>query len=209
MDDTLIKTWEIKWAHHTFVAKHYYNIDLTHEKLGEHWGRPFPLLVEALYGKPEPVEKMIERFVAHEPEFLKPAHDSATAALSLLQDNGLVIGVVTAMISSVAEDDLRREFPSIPFALIQGADHTLVHKPDPLVFEPALNRLEQLGIRKNQVLYVGDALSDFYAAQGAGLDFIAVATGLVDKASFKKVGVGTIIDSLSELAKFVLPKGKL
>lgn len=207
MDDTLLKSWEVKWAHHRMVAKKYYNIDLTEEKLGKHWGEPFPVLVKSLYGQPEPIEKMMERFVLHEPEFLKIAHDSAVEALETLNASGVVLGVVTMMITPVAEEDMRREFPTVRFALIQGADQTLVHKPDPLVFEPAFKRLEQLGIiDKKKVLYVGDALNDFYAARDAGLDFVGVTTGFVDQASFKKAGATQVVTSLAELSNLVLRK---
>lgn len=209
MDDTLLKTWEVKWANHRFIAKKYYNIDITDQMLREHWGKPFPLLLEALFGMPEPFEEMIKRFELHEPEFLKQAYTPAVEALTILQDEGVVLGVVTAMMTNAAEQDMRREFPSITFATIQGADHTLVHKPDPLVFEPALRRLEQLGISdKKNILYVGDGLHDLHAARGAGLDFVAVTTGLTDKDSFVQAGASRVLTSLTDLPRAVLKKGK-
>ena len=55
-------------------------------------------------------------------------------------------------------------------------------------------------------VYVGDALSDFYAARDAGLHFIGVTTGLVDESSFRQSGAKRIIASLAELPSIVLGK---
>jgi phosphoglycolate phosphatase-like HAD superfamily hydrolase len=104
MDDTLVKSWETKWAHHKFIAKKYYDIELTDEKLGKHWGEPFSKLVASLYGTPESIEKMMERFVQHEPEYLKRAHQETAEALAELQKEEVILGVVTAMISEVADE---------------------------------------------------------------------------------------------------------
>ncbi len=72
-----------------------------------------------------------------------------------------------------------------------------------------MRQLEQLGINdKKTILYVGDALNDFYAARGAGLDFVAVTTGLTDKDSFAQAGVNKVVTSLAELPGIVLKKGK-
>ncbi|WP_305152221.1 HAD family hydrolase [uncultured Dubosiella sp.] len=48
------------------------------------------------------------------------------------------------------------------------ADDTTKHKPDP---EPIRLALEKLGLRPDEVLYIGDAPSDYEAANNAGVDF--------------------------------------
>lgn len=48
------------------------------------------------------------------------------------------------------------------------ADDTTKHKPDPA---PIRLALEKLGLRPDEVLYIGDAPSDYEAANNAGVDF--------------------------------------
>jgi phosphoglycolate phosphatase-like HAD superfamily hydrolase len=101
LDDTLLKTSTIKWAHHKAVAKRFYNIDLTDE-----------------------------------------------------------------------------------FFLLQGSDDEPAHKPDPRVFDRALELLKSKNISRTQVMYVGDALMDYYAARDAGIGFMGIATGFVSQEQF-------------------------
>lgn len=204
MDDTLIKTWESKWAHYRLVGKLYYGLDVTDEQLSKHWGKPFPKLVSSIFGDVD-LDEAIRNFLHHEADFPKPKHDAAVEAVRLLHAKGVALGVVTSMLTSVAENDMSREFSPGLFDFIQGADQTLAHKPDPLVFEPALRRLEEKGITdKKSILYVGDALSDFYAARDAGLAFAAVTTGFVDEVSFRDAGAEHILQSLARLPSLVL-----
>lgn len=48
------------------------------------------------------------------------------------------------------------------------ADDTTLHKPDPA---PILLCLERLNVKKDEVIYIGDALSDYLCCQAAGVDF--------------------------------------
>ena len=75
---------------------------------------------------------------------------------------------------------------------IQTEDDTIYHKPDPRVFGPTLNRLSENEIKREEVVYVGDGLNDMKAAQGAGLEFIGVGTGLTSLEEFAKHQVRAI-----------------
>lgn len=48
------------------------------------------------------------------------------------------------------------------------ADDTDKHKPDPA---PILLCLDRLNVKKEEVIYIGDALSDYLCCQAAGIDF--------------------------------------
>lgn len=48
------------------------------------------------------------------------------------------------------------------------AEDSNKHKPDP---EPLLKCLKKLNLQVNEVIYIGDALSDYQAAKNAGMDF--------------------------------------
>ena len=68
---------------------------------------------------------------------------------------------------------------------------------DPAVFDHALAQLRCLGLRR--VSYVGDAVMDARAAAGAGLDFVAVTTGMDDAGAFGDVPVADDISGVAQL----------
>ncbi|WP_455684585.1 HAD family hydrolase [Thomasclavelia sp.] len=56
------------------------------------------------------------------------------------------------------------------------ADDTLKHKPDP---EPILKCLKDIRLEPKEVIYIGDSLSDYQAANSAEVDFGYAAWGSV------------------------------
>lgn len=56
------------------------------------------------------------------------------------------------------------------------ADDTDKHKPDP---EPIHLCLEKLGLNKEEVIYIGDAFSDYQVCINAGIDFAYAKWGSV------------------------------
>ncbi len=63
------------------------------------------------------------------------------------------------------------------------------HKPDPKVFDQVFEYLTPLGIAENETLYVGDNLTDYFAARDRGLIFYAVTTGVTTKEVFSAEGL--------------------
>ncbi|MFH1063825.1 MAG: adenylosuccinate synthase [Candidatus Woesearchaeota archaeon] len=76
-------------------------------------------------------------------------------------------------------------------------------KPNPEAFRPALEYLGSKGILKNQILSVGDHPDDYRASKAAGLDFVAVLTGITPRAEFERLGLDKdkIVKDLGELDK--------
>jgi phosphoglycolate phosphatase-like HAD superfamily hydrolase len=192
LDDTLLQTARIKWAHHKAVAAHY-GIALTDETLAQYWGLPFDQMIGYLYNHADTVDNMRAANRALEPQFPKEIHDDTLAVLGTLALHGIVAGVVTSTNTAFALADLRRlHVPDDAFVLVQGAEATPYHKPDGRVFDPALARLAELGLRRSEVLYVGDALMDHAAAADAGMPFVGVATGFVGIEQFQAAGAPAI-----------------
>lgn len=200
LDDTLVKTASIKWAHHKAVAREFYNIELTNEVLGEHWGKPFNQMIGFLYQNADTVENMIAANRSIEDRFLKERLEGALETIHFLIESRIPVGVLTSTMREFCVRDLaRNEFPVDDFFLIQGADCSPAHKPDPRVFDSAKSTLKEKGITDG-IVYVGDALIDFYAARDAGLEFIGVTTGLTTKEKFKEAGVTHCLESVSQLS---------
>ena len=109
------------------------------------------------------------------PSQAQTAQPGAHAIVTDVLSAGLLVGVLTSMNRSTVTSCLNRlEFPIKQFLFIQGGNDTIHYKPNPDVFDPVLSQLIPLGIAPHQALYIGDTPADFYAANGAGLDFIGV-----------------------------------
>lgn len=109
------------------------------------------------------------------------------------------MGVVTATTySSLSHDFATLGLSKELFDYIQTEEDTKFHKPDPKVFEPALNWLARNTISPQEVLYVGDHLRDMQAAKRAGFHFIGVTTGLTSMKEFEEHQTQSIKE-LSEL----------
>jgi HAD superfamily hydrolase (TIGR01549 family) len=192
LDDTLLKTAKIKWAHHKAVAAQY-GVELTDETLTRYWGMPFDQMIGYLYQHADTVENMRAANRALDHLFPKEIQDDAVAVLGKLALREVTVGVVTSTNSEFAVADLARlSVSQDTFLFIQGAEASLHHKPDGRVFSPALARLAELGIQRSEVVYVGDALMDYEAAKDAGIQFVGVATGFVSVERFHAAGAPAI-----------------
>lgn len=204
LDDTLVQTHAVKWAHHKAVAKEFYQRDLSNEALAQHWGKPFDTMIVALHNGADSLENLRASYVSINHRFPKTVQAGALITVTSLLKSGYRLGVLSAMNRDAVIADLTElGFPVEQFLFIQGADDTAVHKPDPAVFTPALVKLAKLGIAPSRTLYVGDALADFYAARDAGLGFIGVTTGLVSPAEFTGAGA-KFISNLTSLLELLM-----
>lgn len=203
LDDTLVKTSAIKWAHHKAVAKQFYNIDLTDEVLAQHWGMPFEPMMAIFYQNSDTPENMLKANLSLDAQFPKELQEDALDLVHALRARNLEIGVVTSILGHLAKKDLLRfGFPAQEFFILQGADDAPFHKPDPRVFDRALELLDEKKIRPHEAIYAGDALMDFYAARGAGLSFLGVTTGFVTQQQFQAEGAQSV-SSIGQLLNFI------
>ena len=104
-----------------------------------------------------------------------------------MKQNGLVQGIVTNRVKMISERLNQAGYPQLEFAI---APETKEHrKPNPLAFKGALEQLEQKGIKKEEILVLGDHTHDYLAARDAGLEFIGVLTGLTGMKDFENAGL--------------------
>lgn len=78
--------------------------------------------------------------------------------LRQIKTAGKLIGIITATSQYGFENDLNvHQIPRELLDYTQTADDTSFHKPDPRVFEPALEWLAKRDIRPDEVIYIGRA----------------------------------------------------
>lgn len=194
MDDTLVRTSEIKYKAHKHTAKKFYNLDFTDTYIRSHWGKPFNKMMEEMYGPVDSVEKIIANFYQETDKFPNAAYDDAKTIVKKLAKTRR-LGILTAVNTYLMQGALADAGYDLQlFTYIQTSDDTTIHKPDPGVFLPTIKHFQSLGITKEEMLYVGDSVSDFQASSGAGIAFIGIAGRTTTKEVFDRHGAKTITD---------------
>lgn len=200
-DDTLVSTIRAKWAQHKYVAKKFYGKELCDDEIRLHWGKPLTVLIKNLY-ETDNIDMAMSYNLATREKFPKSVFEDTLDTLATLQKSGLKLGLVTATTLSSLEHDLKTlKISKDLFEYIQTEDDTVVHKPDPRVFDPMLRWLSAQNIQPSEVVYVGDAITDMKAALGAGFSFIGVCTGLISSEEFARQNVQSI-QRLGDLKQF-------
>lgn len=120
-------------------------------------------------------------------------------------------GIILTIVSSRNFESMRDRLKEIKIAIkifdfIQTRDRYEVTKPDPRVFNPALDELKKRGIIPNQIVSVGDTIN--YDCKSAKdhvpkIQFIGITSGAATKQEFIDAGVNSklIIESVAELPK--------
>lgn len=199
-DDTLVESRIQKWSHHKETAEKFYNTTITDEELRIHWGKPFTKMVGELYKNIEPTEKIIQKINSIKQNFAKKEIPEAKDLINNLYGSGKLLGIISATNTDLLIDDLNLAgFDIRKFTFLQGADLSKYHKPNPKVFDNIIEQLEKNGIEKSDVVYIGDSIDDFNAANQAGLDFIAITTGIYKVQDFLDLGSTKIYNHIKEI----------
>lgn len=122
-------------------------------------------------------------------------------SLQSLKMRGYTIGIVTTKYHYRIEQILEKYNAKKLIDLIVGADDVKIEKPNP---EGLLWVVDQLGLDKKQVLYVGDSIVDAKAAQNAVVDFVGVLTGTTKKEDFHEYNNIFIGNDVNDVCRRIL-----
>lgn len=203
MDLTLINSIEKVTEIYQYTAKKYYELDIQASEVKNLWGKPHQEITMGIFGDVDNFESILSKLqeTKKSRQFPIEAYEGVVDLIGQLVKS-YTLGVLTSTETETAIGDIKNSgFDLNDFYFIQGADLTDTHKPDPKVFEPALEKLALKNIEVQEILYVGDGTQDYLAADGAGLDFIAVTTGMHSKEDFIDMGLDEkfILDELKNL----------
>ena len=109
----------------------------------------------------------------------------------------------TAIVSNKPDQSVRalRDdfFPAVTLAV--GQTEGIPRKPSPTMVEKALH---DLGIKKDDAVYIGDSEVDFETARRAAMDVILVSWGFRDRAELEALGKAVIVDTREALSAYLL-----
>ncbi len=188
-DDTLVKTIESKWDALRETGKHFYNLEIKDSHIKKFWGLPYQEMLTGVLMNADLFENLNTNYESVRSEFPMLAFPDALNTINILLE-GYKIGILTSSAKKLVIEDLEMlKFPVNKFIKIQTSEDTDVHKPNPKVFEPILEVLKKEGVKKNEIIYIGDSTRDFYAAKHAGIKFYGVTKNRsTPKIEFKTIG---------------------
>jgi len=116
------------------------------------------------------VDTVYARWVAYVNAYEKGAvpYPGTEDALRRIRAAGIRQAVVSSKMHRQYEIDMGRHGLDVYMETAVLAEDTETHKPDPA---PILECLRRMALQPEEVIYIGDTLSDLQAAQNAGVDF--------------------------------------
>lgn len=116
--------------------------------------------------------------------------------LSSLKTRGFKTGIVTTKRHDRITDVLKKYNAENLVDIIIGGEEVGKQKPAP---DGLVTAMAMLGVKKDNVTYIGDSTIDARTAQAADVDFIATTTGTTEKEEFLDYPYTKIINKLSKL----------
>ncbi len=123
-------------------------------------------------------------------------YDGARNTLELLKVKGLTLGIVSTKCHSTLKNIVIKNKLTNIIDFIIGSDDVEYTKPDS---EGLIKMVRYMGLKKEEVLYVGDNTVDAMAAMDAKVDFVAVKTGSTKKENFSNYKTKAIIEDVNHI----------
>ena len=123
-----------------------------------------------------------------------------SSTLELLRQKGITTGIVTTKHHYCIDQILERYGKQHLMDYVIGCEDVCAVKPNP---EGLYKMLDLMNLDKNDILYIGDSLTDARAAQNADINFIAVTTGTTTREDFSSHRCVNMMDSMDELLELV------
>ena len=145
------------------------------------------------------VDAMLPEFMAfydlHKADSTRP-FDGLVPTLEKLQEEGALFAVASNKPHEVMPELMRHYFPGIRFAVILGHRKGHPIKPDP---EIVFDILSATGVRKEEVLYVGDTAVDVQTAHAAGLRMAGALWGFRTRQELAEAGADLLLEKPESL----------
>jgi phosphoglycolate phosphatase len=197
-DGTLADSYAAITASINHVREHYHLPPLTEALVRPHVGRgPEHLLRHTVPGAE--VAVAVELYRAHHPSVMLSGTsllDGAREAVTSLHGSGLALAVCSNKPVAFTRDLLAHLRLGACIAVVLGPEDVPRPKPAPDMLKLAL---EQLKVRAEEALYVGDMTVDIATARAAGVRVWVVPTGSDTLGALKAAGPDRLLTSLSEL----------
>ena len=138
-----------------------------------------------------------EYYSKHYNDFTHP-YDGVNEVIDYCLNNNIRIGVYTNKVEDIAQDLCNYHFKE-KFEFVYGNLETRVRKPDPSFI---VKVIEDLGLDKSEVLYIGDSEVDIKTANNAGINGLFLSYGYRPKEELLKYS-DNIIDNALDIIDYL------
>src|SRR6266850_2078574 len=197
LDGTLTQTNELIFASFNHVAVKYANRTYTPQEIVALFGPPEEGAVEKIVGKDRLEEAMVDFLVFYEQHHpaMAELHAGIHDVLSFLRQRGIILAIFTGKGRPTTLITLEKFGIKRYFDLIVTGNDVQNHKPSADGIRKVMARF---GLETDQVLMVGDAVSDVKAAHEAGVPVAAVLWDSYAKEKILQMNVDFTFHSVQE-----------
>ncbi len=152
----------------------------------------------------ENVLRMREVFLPHYDKHnadLTAPYPGMSALTERLQKDGFLLAVASNKYQSATDKLVAHYFSTIHFSAVFGQREGVPVKPDPTI---VYDILREAGVKKEEVLYVGDSGTDMQTAHNAGVSACGVTWGFRPSSEIETFHPRFIVDSPEEILELVL-----
>lgn len=118
--------------------------------------------------------------------------------LAALQQKGIMLAVASNKYQAATRKLIAHYFPAISFVEVLGQREGIPAKPDPSIVNDILAKA---GVKREEVLYVGDSNVDMQTAHNAGVTAVGVAWGFRPRTELEALHPAHIIEKAEELLR--------
>ena len=161
------------------------------------------LTAEALYrnaGASESEAKMLHKeYIPYSADTMRERTDffpGVREGLEALYSKEIPVSILSLKASDQIWAPLKKRGIDGYISSVIGPDEVTAHKPAP---DGIYYISEKTGIALEDILYVGDSVTDMKTALNAGVDFAAITEGAVTAEEFAAMGAGMIYPSFAEM----------
>ena len=139
-------------------------------------------------------EDFLKYYKVHSMDNTRP-YDGIVELIKEVRASGIKTAVVSNKIDSAVKE-LCANFFEGAFDVAYGERIGIPRKPDP---KPINAIIDEFGLSKNEVVYIGDSEVDLLTANNAKIDHIIVTWGFRDRAFLERNGAKNLVESMEEL----------
>ena len=146
------------------------------------------------------VEKTYDEFYDADPIGKTKPFDGIIPLVEKLHEKGIKTAINSNKPHDVLLMILDKLFPAGSFDKAYGQIDGIPHKPDPTL---ALRITEELNVKPEECLFVGDTSVDMTTAKSAGMNAVGVLWGFRELEELKSSGADYIVEKAEEILKLL------
>ncbi len=128
------------------------------------------------------------------------AYDGIPQLISALKKQNIIMAILSNKPDNFTQIIIRKLLTYDDFAIVRGVGSSVPKKPDP---KAAIQIANELEIRPNEILYLGDTNTDMQTANSAGMFAVGVLWGFRDAKELLENGAKTLVENPMDIMEII------